>query len=1116
MDLDAFEAVLRAHCTASLCLDTRGGRQALALADCLKRYTRKRAEDAVRACPTAPTVQIHMSDGWGAFCNTTSTARALSGSHLVTTRTGKFRHEFLLQRVLLRQRLAASGSDRLLLLVGDPEGLSKGKGSWNVLVGSCRFTKTLREMGHRGLCANVYIMDGAMYSALARKFAARHRLQAGLLDVEEHERAVLEIQEFTLSIKCVSHGCNNGTKWGLKAAGVADACDDAHICTKSCRNSSTAFHSHIDLFLIQYLEYVPERSGFYSDVLAFWQALGMHPEIADELARSDLHWDGQRLRVLASFQLEPCAFGRIAGMVLHLMRWCDFSETRWCGSGPAGRLFLAALAGGMDGIHEVCRSDPHCSREKMAGISRATPQVRYFLAIAALSAYSTESVGLELLEDDRFLRRSHELWGVMQDELMYLHDLPPLVWEKTAALISVETRPEQLRDSCLFAAHAGSAYLWDDSFLQLSRPPLNVTQGDVSANVASIHADTWDPLGRDPLAAQVKACLNIGVPAAQLVRLFETIRDGATTINIVEQGHASHAVILKQHEKVQERLLRARSTIHQCRAMLVPSRKRSRVEQLEVALEHLDRRQVQRCSFRAFSKLLADAEVAACLGEEPHGSWAPSASLAARRRLFALVPRPLLRAIEELSLAQTIARRRRLAEERVRLMDELSLSRVAAAANKEAFGLRNIVVDCQFNQGDMQGLLDMYNAFGVNDMHRVEHESLEPLEVPDANLRAVIEAHQVTDDVADPLPWWARHIAVYRDYFRSTAVSSQRDFAIAWLILVCKQAPWQVICLELRRVDRTIDMQAGIDDFCDGRKIFFEVFPVKYVNASDILVGLDAELFILPDTFFEGRCVCAVCAPLSFDEFSRRLPADLARGRGREPGGRRERVPKEAPGFREAMRAEAPWLSDADFAMAMGTKRPRGESASGHAGRGRAPSESSSATEGPPSDRGGETRADDIGPDIAIFDPSDLIAMRAAEDVAEHKEMDFYVRILGGAWTLAHTGEIADGCSYFARAGTAQLWCRVFAFPRQRGFHYRKYGREGPHILCNEIARRAQFFYDLWLGSDDADFSYTAELRASYEEGAEFQAWFAGLEPDSLLHRTALQVLQLFPAMADA
>jgi hypothetical protein len=200
--------------------------------------------------------------------------------------------------------------------------------------------------------------------------------------------------------------------------------------------------------------------------------------------------------------------------------------------------------------------------------------------------------------------------------------------------------------------------------------------------------------------------------------------------------------------------------------------------------------------------------------------------------------------------------------------------------------------------------------------------------------------------------------------------------------------------------------------------------------------------------------------------------------------------------------------------MAMVTKRSRGRSASGHAGRGRVPSESSSATEGPPSDRGGETEADDIGPDMAIFDPSDLAAMRAAEDVAEHKEMDFYVRILGGAWTLAHTGEVADGCSYFARGGTATLWCRLFAFPRSRAFHYSKYGREAPHILCNEITQRAQNFYSLWLDSD-ADFSYTAHLLSSYEENAEFKLWFSTLAPDSLLHRTGLQVMQMFPAMAD-
>ena len=94
------------------------------------------------------------------------------------------------------------------------------------------------------------------------------------------------------------------------------------------------------------------------------------------------------------------------------------------------------------------------------------------------------------------------------------------------------------------------------------------------------------------------------------------------------------------------------------------------------------------------------------------------------------------------------------------------------------------------------------------------------------------------------------------------------------------------------------------------------------------------------------------------------------------------------------------------------------------------------------------------------------------------------------------------------------MWCRLFAFPRSRAFRYRKYGREAPHVLCNEITQRAQYFYSLWLDSD-ADFSYTAHLLSSYEENAEFKLWFSTLAPDSLLHRTGLQVMQMLPAMAD-
>lgn len=96
----------------------------------------------------------------------------------------------------------------------------------------------------------------------------------------------------------------------------------------------------------------------------------------------------------------------------------------------------------------------------MAGIPRASPQVRLFLAVSALSACSTEAAGLELLEDDRF----PELWQLLQEDCIYLHDLPWLVWERVAMLISAGTDAAQLRDSCFFAADIGACYLWDDSF----------------------------------------------------------------------------------------------------------------------------------------------------------------------------------------------------------------------------------------------------------------------------------------------------------------------------------------------------------------------------------------------------------------------------------------------------------------------------------------------------------------------------------------------------------------------------------------------------------------------------------------------------------------------------
>ena len=180
--------------------------------------------------------------------------------------------------------------------------------------------------------------------------------------------------------------------------------------------------------------------------------------------------------------------------------------------------------------------------------------------------------------------------------------------------------------------------MWDDSFAQLSLSPLSITQGDIAQNLANISLGVFDPL--DTQAKQIKACLDIGVPMSSLQALFELVRDGAASINLVEQGHASAAVILRQHQQLHERMLRARSIIHESRAMLVPARGLgSRVAQIESELEQLELRSFDSKPFTAFSRLLSDRDVATALGGDnsPEG-WTGKERLAKRWELFRMLP----------------------------------------------------------------------------------------------------------------------------------------------------------------------------------------------------------------------------------------------------------------------------------------------------------------------------------------------------------------------------------------------------------------------------------------------------------------------------------------------
>ena len=112
-----------------------------------------------------PLAWFYMSDGWGAVVVSQHSARA--GTDLCI-RKGRFRHEFLLERALLKSYNGLC-VDTVMLMSG-PRGMKHGRGSWNIYAGMRDFCNTLREDNHKGIEASIYLHDGAGFEAFSKAY----------------------------------------------------------------------------------------------------------------------------------------------------------------------------------------------------------------------------------------------------------------------------------------------------------------------------------------------------------------------------------------------------------------------------------------------------------------------------------------------------------------------------------------------------------------------------------------------------------------------------------------------------------------------------------------------------------------------------------------------------------------------------------------------------------------------------------------------------------------------------------------------------------------------------------------------------------------------------------
>ena len=89
----------------------------------------------------------------------------MKGEGLRITREGRYGHEYLLQRAVMRCR-PRIGGQVMFQKFGVPRGLENGRKAVNVFSAALDFLPLLKEQGHKHISVTMYVEHGLLHSAL--------------------------------------------------------------------------------------------------------------------------------------------------------------------------------------------------------------------------------------------------------------------------------------------------------------------------------------------------------------------------------------------------------------------------------------------------------------------------------------------------------------------------------------------------------------------------------------------------------------------------------------------------------------------------------------------------------------------------------------------------------------------------------------------------------------------------------------------------------------------------------------------------------------------------------------------------------------------------------------
>ena len=792
-------------------------RQAQVVAEVGKSVVRERFESVIASSDNGTVLQISACDGTPIQVSDACAAGLPSG--LVIRRNGKATFELLCATSFVRVA-AADGSYVDALEIRDPVPLTNGKKVDEIVSAARAGWKTLRERGHRGICIQAYVFDRAGISALERRFRQLHKLLSGVYSTDVESSDILWHRELVIVVACAFHDAQNSMKWALAELSDREATRDLYIGISSCRNAFSSIRAYTVSWLSSCLSFAePWGTDEASAWRYTWELCGLKDQVIVTLMQLELRCVSGILyvsnthsnRIELGHDIHCCLFA--------VWRFIVFSESRWLKAGLSCRFLLASQLLGLDHMVSFTLALPQVSGFYLNGFSRLHCRWKLIVKIALVSLVP-DAAHIMLFQDARVALHAPEIKTAMLMQLDRLVNASHSTWciLSTVANVAVAT----LRHEVITASHCAVAFFEYRVLSVASKLPFSLCRGSVIDNITQLR-DGPKPVEEN--SGKIWELANRGYPMSEILRVIQLIGDISWSTSIVEQLHASAAVVARLHPELHLEQLLARTTISYINKLLpTPSKAEKVADRLRSRLNNLIHKNPYKAGGR--HEYVRDLSDLACV------STARGLTSIPKRNVF----RKIIKKHGKLYKAKTALDKQRLTlrararaqaaaaeinDERVRVMTKLNETQLEIE-NSRRMRHPLTVAGAQWDDSTVSRCeyLLSSSCFARGTVERFRAAACRAPDSMSDGLKNALDEETLHESPLKLLPDWANEVARKRDDFADTALLLHRDgrvevpaiiasIALSGVVYyVCAILSW-LACLLLRVLASVITLLCG-------------------------------------------------------------------------------------------------------------------------------------------------------------------------------------------------------------------------------------------------------------------------------------------------------------------